>query len=245
MNIRIPQTGHAAKIAKAYLATQNVNINHSQALELIARIHGYTDWHALESDIRFADAPALAPVSSNEYELKPNERSVWIGVDNISVSVTRNDEGVTVDLYAKGREDNSLAGTSLLFHEALDVKEEPFEESAVKWEVVANNDDISWLSINGNPARQIILTNQDGLLALGKLKYLHKHPELAKEFAFEYVVADAHGASQELPLGYLPAALEVSPGVIHLTNGSVLRLMTESESGERRLYSPSLDRAVQ
>jgi hypothetical protein len=118
MNIRIPRSGQAARLAKAYLASQGLDISHSQALELIARLHGYSDTQAMKADTRFADAPALQPISSNEYELRAKPHSAWIGVDNISVSVTRTDEGVCVDLYAKGFENKSLAGTSLFFHEA-------------------------------------------------------------------------------------------------------------------------------
>lgn len=119
MNIRIPQPGQAARILKQYLKGQGIELKHSQALEAIARLHGYQSWQALRADTRFADPPVLKAVSSSEYELRDKEHSVWIGVDTISVYVARNDEGVSVDLYAKGREDeSSLAGTDLCFHEA-------------------------------------------------------------------------------------------------------------------------------
>lgn len=59
-----------------------------------------------------------------DYLLEPGATSCWITVDNISVYIVRTDEGVVVDLYAKGREsDESLAGTWALNQEA-----EPGEE---------------------------------------------------------------------------------------------------------------------
>lgn len=118
MNIRIPRSGKAAKIAQEFLKTLGFKVPHAQALELIARLHGYPDWHAMDADTRFAEAPALKPVSSNEYELTAKQPAAWVTVDTISVSITRTDEGVVVDLYAKGKEDDSLAGTGLTFVEA-------------------------------------------------------------------------------------------------------------------------------
>lgn len=122
MNLRMPRSGRAARLARAYLASQGVTVSHSQALELVARLHGYASWQAMAADRRFAEAPALKPVSSDEYELtRPRGRSVWIGVENLSVYIKRDDEGVAVDLYARGAEDrDSLAATYALYAEAED-----------------------------------------------------------------------------------------------------------------------------
>jgi len=130
MNIRTPQPTQAARLLKAFFASQGVEISHSQALEAVSRLHGYQNYQAMQADTRFADAPALKPVSSNEYELGEKEHSVWIGVDGISVYVARNDEGVSVDLYAKGHEDDSLMGTYLHFDEAADAAAEAAGEAA-------------------------------------------------------------------------------------------------------------------
>lgn len=46
--------------------------------------------------------------------------SAWISIGDICVHLVRNDEGVLVDLYPDGGEDeDSMAGTSLSFAEAL------------------------------------------------------------------------------------------------------------------------------
>lgn len=37
--------------------------------------------------------------SEEDYVMHPNARSIWITVDGISVNITRNDEGVVVDVY--------------------------------------------------------------------------------------------------------------------------------------------------
>ena len=129
MNIRVPQTGKAAKLARSYLQSQGLALSHQQALELVARLHGYQDWQAMQADARFEQAPALRPTASDEYELAAGQGSAWVGVDNISVYIRRNDEGVTVDLYPKGDEmAGSLAGTSLTFAEAAIDEPQPFEQ---------------------------------------------------------------------------------------------------------------------
>lgn len=129
MNIRVPQATQAGRLLKAFFKEQGIAVTHSQALEAVARLHGYPNWQVMQADARFADAPALTPVSSNEYELRPNERSAWIGVQGISVHVAQTDEGVIVDMYAKGHEDNALVGTALFFHEAA---ESAVEEHALE-----------------------------------------------------------------------------------------------------------------
>lgn len=59
-----------------------------------------------------------------DWTLDNTARSVWITVDNISVYIVRNDDGVSVDLFAKGREnDGSLAGTWALAQEAATEEE--------------------------------------------------------------------------------------------------------------------------
>lgn len=119
MNIRIPQSGKAAKLAKEFLQSQGLAASHQQCLELVARLHGYQDWHAMQGDKRFEHKPALKAVSSDEYELNADTRSAWVQVDNITVYVRRDDEGVSVDLYPVGQEDaESLAGAWLTFGEA-------------------------------------------------------------------------------------------------------------------------------
>lgn len=128
MNIRIPQATQAARLLKKFFGTQGIQVTHVQALEAVARMHGYQDLHAMQADARFADAPVLRPMSSNEFDLREGQHSVWIGVDGISVSVVRNDEGVSVDLYAKGHEDESLTSTYLHFSEAAEVAEDAEEE---------------------------------------------------------------------------------------------------------------------
>ena len=60
----------------------------------------------------------------SDFTLKTEARSCWITVDNISVYIVRTDEGVSVDLFPKGREgDESIAGTWALHQEAATEEE--------------------------------------------------------------------------------------------------------------------------
>lgn len=126
MNLRIPRSGQAAKIVKSYLASEGITVQHTQALELVARLHGYESWQAMKADKRFAHAPGLKPVSCDEYDFQyPRSESVWVGVENVSVYIKREHEGVVVDLFAKGHEDHgSLASTYLFYEEAAEHDEE-------------------------------------------------------------------------------------------------------------------------
>lgn len=126
MNIRIPRSGQAARIAKAYLSTLGLTLSHSQALELVARLHGYADNQAMQSDSRFVDPPALRAIASNEFEfLGPRQSNVWMSVENLSVYIKREDEGVVVDIFALGKEDEgTLATTWAMYKEAQDDPDE-------------------------------------------------------------------------------------------------------------------------
>lgn len=121
MNIRTPQSGNAARIAKAYLATLGLELKHSQALELIARLHGYTDNQAMQADAAFQDPIALRADSCTEFTMTTaKQSSVWVTVENISVCIKKDDEGVTVDLFAKGQEGSeSMTGTWALYQDAV------------------------------------------------------------------------------------------------------------------------------
>jgi len=63
---------------------------------------------------------ALRANSDNEYKLCDDYMSCWVTVGNISVYIQRTDEGVAVDLWPCGMEDQplSVSGTWLTFEEA-------------------------------------------------------------------------------------------------------------------------------
>lgn len=69
----------------------------------------------------------LTHENDNDYVLDEGARSVWITVDNISVYIHRTDEGVVVDLYALGVEDDECLGSTYAFNnEAQGVIDERF-----------------------------------------------------------------------------------------------------------------------
>jgi len=68
---------------------------------------------------RLGYVPALEMDSESDYTLSKDCESVWITVENISVYIKRDEEGVAVDLFPKDKEcDESLAGTWLMYDEA-------------------------------------------------------------------------------------------------------------------------------
>jgi hypothetical protein len=54
----------------------------------------------------------------HEYTLNKDAGSCWITIGNISVHLKRQDEGVAVDLFGRGAEGESIAGTWALYQEA-------------------------------------------------------------------------------------------------------------------------------
>lgn len=80
---------------------------------------------------------------SVDYEMAVNaeSQSLWVGVDNISVYIRRNDEGVSVDLYPKGDEDaESLAGTWALFADAEPDADLDTDGPAKGWTIYSANE---------------------------------------------------------------------------------------------------------
>lgn len=62
---------------------------------------------------------AIELQEDNDYIIPPGLTSVWITVDNISLYIKREAEGVVVDLYPLNDEMSaSLAGCSITFTEA-------------------------------------------------------------------------------------------------------------------------------
>lgn len=67
-----------------------------------------------------------------DYIFEKDDERVWIEVGKIVVSVRKTDEGVVVDLYANGREnDDALAGTYAFFEEITDDHDEAKERETV------------------------------------------------------------------------------------------------------------------
>lgn len=69
---------------------------------------------------------SLDTPEGTDYTLHKHATSCWITVDNISVYIIRTDEGVVVDLFAKGCEfeNGPLASTYVFRSEAQDIIDE-------------------------------------------------------------------------------------------------------------------------
>lgn len=56
-----------------------------------------------------------------DYTLRQAERSVWISVNNLSIYIKREDEGVVVDIFPKGREgEQPIASTYGFYNDAVE-----------------------------------------------------------------------------------------------------------------------------
>lgn len=68
--------------------------------------------------------PVLGEETS-DYEMSPKATSIWVGLKDFSVYIVRTDEGVVVDIFARGCEDDEcLASTYAFDQEAKEVIEE-------------------------------------------------------------------------------------------------------------------------
>lgn len=137
MEIRKPNLSSAAVILKKRLAAQGITISHTDALEHAAVMEGYQSYHAYQAhqkEMAEWDKPALemegpAEAGHDYRYVGEHNHGVWIRMRNISVKITNADEGVAVDVYASGAEDDeSIVGTWCLYSEAASVLLERADE---------------------------------------------------------------------------------------------------------------------
>lgn len=104
---------------------QGFPMRHTQALEVAATVFGHRNRHSLRAALAKtteSDGPLrpMAPDYNTDYELKQGVTSCWISVGPISVNVRTTDEGVVVNLAARGREhEESIASTYAFNNDAL------------------------------------------------------------------------------------------------------------------------------
>jgi hypothetical protein len=105
MDIRLPMPKAAAQVLKGALADKGLSVTHAQALELIARVYGYNDWHSMNHDDRFKAPSVLKAKASDEYSMGSEPgTSCWLTVDSVSVRIAATGMGVEVGLFALGKE---------------------------------------------------------------------------------------------------------------------------------------------
>lgn len=228
MNIRTPQPRHAARILVSHMNALGLSFTYAQALEAVARMHGYASWQTMSADPSFTDELAVKAVSSNELELKKNHDSVWVGVDSISAAITRTDEGVVVDLYAKGQEEEgALTSTYLYFHEAEAQNEEESEgtregEAPADWKAIADNDTLSRVRINGDKVGVLYFINREAAFGTSP------EGEARAQVGFAYFLPESPDQSVDFTLGTLEGATQNSEGLITLQDGRTLEFLTEA-----------------
>jgi DNA polymerase III delta prime subunit len=137
MEIRKPNLSSAAVILKKRLAAQGLTISHTEALEHAAVMEGYQSYQAYQAhqkEMENWEAPVLVLEAPDEagtdYRfIGTNNQGVWIRMRNINVKLLLQDEGVVVDMYASGAEDDeSFASTYAFYSEAAQVLLERAQE---------------------------------------------------------------------------------------------------------------------
>jgi hypothetical protein len=139
MSVRNPKPGSAARILVRSLAELGISLKHRQALELIAKVQGYQNYHAMVAlaeptgSVRTGSAPPYKPGM-------PGECSIDHG--NITVRVAAEKDWVWVGLCAKGHELDVRASARLEYAEAADDKtalnpSKPFYGCALPLEITA------------------------------------------------------------------------------------------------------------
>lgn len=253
MNIRVPNPSTASVVLKKYFAGIGISMTLAQAQEAVARLNGYPDWRALKADKHFADPLSLQAISSNEFELRPKEHSAWIGVDNISVAVRRTDEGVIVDCYAKGHEDDAICGTGLMFDEAQEyLDSEPLDDvdcvpegdsdtSSSSGENFAP-EDFSWLMLLAfrEMVTHVKIQGKDHLIA--------RILEIREDGLWVQYEPDSNGNTGEPFLyerSFMETTSEVRPGVFGASTGNDFELLYRTSLGNYLVYSQVLRKMIE
>jgi hypothetical protein len=237
MNLRIPNPSTSAVVLKKYFSGIGISMTLAQAQEAVARLNGYADWRALRADARFADPVTLQAISSNEYELKPKETVAWIGIDDISAAIRRTDEGVIVDLYAKGMEDESICGTGLTFGEAAEFRESVPEEEWVAQNAQAEGFQLQAFSWGTLLDDRALVTH---VKLQGKEHLVARILEVREDglwVQYEPDVQGSTGAPFLYGLRHMLRFTEVSPGLFHAPDGDDLEFLHRDALGNYQAYS--------
>lgn len=129
-----------ARLYHKNMKEMGLEVSYMQAMQLLAKSLNYKSWEVLETKV-LENELVFKVNSSSEITLNlEKSNNVWITVNNISVYVKANDEGVSVDLYPLEREDSdeSLAATYAFYAEVENVDEKLTEkeqkELLIEWD---------------------------------------------------------------------------------------------------------------
>jgi hypothetical protein len=72
------------------------------------------------------DNPSDVPAQKigSEVEMEPEENRIWVTVKNFSVSILKTDEGVSVDIYPLGKEDEDSVACTYAFDSEVEAADE-------------------------------------------------------------------------------------------------------------------------
>lgn len=139
-----------------------------QMSELLAAAEGFRNVHAYAAALARRDPPALeqeCPEESNcDYRLVQG-KGCWLTMGAFSVHPYLTDEGVVVDVYAKGAEDSSIASTWAMTQDA--------EAALCDWADVSVEEVEAWAATQG-------VANFDALEPFARFDWVRRFSEHRK-----------------------------------------------------------------
>jgi len=135
-----------------------------QGLDVVAKLGGMKAWQAVAA--MKPQKGTLKPDGNSEYHhdyVQDDKESVWITVKGHSIYINPTDEGVVVDVYAKGAENNGTIATTYAFDTEA-------EASYCEANGIDRDDVAEWVGLHYK-------VNFDAESAVKRMEWLHRYVE--------------------------------------------------------------------
>lgn len=194
----------AARLAKKFLEGKGIQISHSDALEMLSQSLGEKNFQTLlpkldvetKSDMQQQAQPPLGLIQrglEHEFEMSQQHSRVWIKVDNMNLTLIRTDEGLVVDVYAYGSDEDPVGSTWVSTAECVEELVDWFEREGytTDYELIVSlckEVGISVQEDNDQPGRWVYVCEQaNGIYAEGSdVSFDSEHEAWASAFENQY-----------------------------------------------------------
>lgn len=147
----LEQYKNQARLLHKNMKEMKITCSYMQAMQLTAKSHGYHNWETLEKNV-LKDGLCFQIASSNELTLDVQKsNNLWVTVNNISVCVKANDEGVSVDLYSLDQEDSQSIASTYAFYSEAENYEDELSQIEAKFDNLRHAQDIKENLLSNNP----------------------------------------------------------------------------------------------